>query len=87
MDTNLGIHLTWTYASLLTKWLNSYFKIKTPTGKIETTEIQISDGGAYFPPFKSLYILKSLIQDEYAEIPFSEIIGGIKQARDGYVSE
>ena len=79
MDTNLGIHLTWTYASLLTKWLNSYFKIKTPTGKIETTEIKISDGGAYFPPFKSLYILKSLIQDEYAEIPFSEIIGGIKQ--------
>lgn len=79
MDTDLGIHLTWTYTSVFTKWLNSYFKIKTPTGKIETTEIKISDGGAYFPPFKSLYILKSLIQDEYAEIPFSEIIGGIKQ--------
>ena len=79
MDTDLGIHLTWTYTSVFTKWLNSYFKIKTPTGKIETTKIKISKGDAYFPPFKSLYILKSLIQDEYAEIPFSEIIGGIKQ--------
>ena len=38
MDTDLGIHLTWTYTSVFTKWLNSYFKIKTPTGKIETKE-------------------------------------------------
>ena len=80
MDTDLGIHLTWTYTSVFTKWLNSYFKIKTPTGKIETTEIKISDGGAYFPSFKSLYILKSLVnENDYQEIPFSDIIGGIKQ--------
>ena len=80
MDTDLGIHLTWTYTSVFTKWLNSYFKIKTPTGEIKTTKIKISDGGAYFPSFKSLYILKSLVnENDYQEIPFSDIIGGIKQ--------
>ena len=80
MDTNLGIHLTWTYTSVFTKWLNSCFKIKTATGNIKTTEIKISDGGAYFPSFKSLYILKSLVnENDYQEIPFSDIIGGIKQ--------
>ena len=80
MDTDLGIHLTWTYTSVFTKWLNSCFKIKTATGEIKTTEIKISDGGAYFPSFKSLYILKSLVnENDYQEIPFSDIIGGIKQ--------